>query len=197
MDKLFNYSKIVSCIALLTVFAFVASFCVGNPALAHTVFGFTIALYVSILLWFGIIAIKSVKGSSLKLPSILGIAFSLFIIIATIILNILNTAQNNERLLSLLLRSMQTKSYLTVIGSIGLGVVFLRLSKFFNKKLINASTKAIGVVLLLYSLGFTIMLLFKYMPSKIVVIGKVLYIINIFKYALYSAFFFFFSKYNK
>lgn len=193
MDKLFNYSKIVSCIALLTTPLYVASFCVRNPILAHIVFGFTIALYVSISLWFGIIAIKSVKGSSLKLPSILGIAFSAVIIFAIVISN---TVQYNEMNLTFFLRAMQIRSYLTVIGSVGLGVVFLRLSKFFNKKLINTLAKALGILLLLYSIGFTTMILFN-IPSKIVVISKMIYIINIFIYALYSVFFFFFSKYNK
>ena len=194
MDKLFNYSKIVSCIALLTTIVCVASFCVGNSALTYTLFGFTVALFISISLWFGIIAIKSVKGSSLKLPSILGTIFSFTIIITSIVLSVIKF---DDMDISSFLRKMHTLSYLKSIGGIGLGIVFIRLSNFFKKKLINTLAMALGVLLLLYNIGNTLIISFTFNTINANSINVIFFIVNTTTYMLYSVFYYFFSKYNK
>ena len=182
MDKLFKYSKIVSCIALLTTIICATTFNSNNTIIYTYRFASIIALYLSISIWYGFIAIKSVAGSNLKTLSVLGCVFTFTIVIAEILLR-------NNVFTTLL---MSTFLYISSIGGIGLGFVFTRLSIFFNKRLIKTLAIVLGVLLLLNNLGFTLILSFD-ITLKI----NLVFLINIIIWGLYSAFFFFFSKYNK
>ncbi len=183
MNKLlFVYSKIASCvvfgISLVEILLLITSIAHNEPNLSkvHPLLSWNTnpVFYLSISIWLGLFAFCGVKDSFLKIPSVLGVVFS----IVPFILWTMATTGGRIHL-----------SFYQFISicDIGIGVVFIWLSQTFNKSLVKVLGYVNGIVFILVSIKSI------FFPFWSISVWASLLPIII-TYILFSTFLFLFSK---
>lgn len=190
MNKLFIYSKIASCavflIAIVQILHLIISVAHNDPTLssAPSIVNWNTdwVFHPSILIWFGLIAMCSVKGSSLKLPSFLGVVFSIIPLILYIIIIIVKV--NIDTLLIL--------NKLINICDICVGIGFIWISRFFNRSLVKVLAIIFGVILIISSIYYCIPIAVS--KSNLATVQWASLFPIIARYIALAMFLFFFSK---
>lgn len=179
MKKLFYYSRAASFVVLLTAILLIVNYFTGymswfwcpEDMRSNFFFSFrnilTAISYITVLCFFILIYTGSVKGSSLRIPTLIGIISVLFTIYYTIILS-----------------HWGIMLVLGIIAAIGLFWTFYRLSKYMK----TIPVKALSIAYPCINLISLVNIIYVYFG------GKIQFVITILLLLTLSAFYYFFSN---